>query len=134
MMWSSVYRYMWLLRLPTELVANYNNQTNPGRHGYRTFVSSAYDIQKYGGYPAKIGYAIRDMASMMDSVESPHSGKWSMAVDDAGTLNAYRADGRTLQTQLHQREGMAVYRLDGNSDSYINPREACFVWHQVTAC
>ena len=85
-------------------------------------------VSRYHGYPAKIGYAIRGSNGTMRTQEHPQSGQWSVKTDRP---NAYRVDSKQLQS-FHGKKGHIFYRLENNAPSFVNARQKCRDWYEVS--
>ncbi|CAH1247820.1 SCUBE3 [Branchiostoma lanceolatum] len=88
-----------------------------------TPVFSTNQAQFYS-FPARIGFVIRHTNTFGIrtewSVEDPNSGQWSRMT---GRPNAFRISDR-LPT------GLLAYRVETNSDTWVNPRLACQSWFE----
>ena len=92
------------------------------------FLSSEEIQGLYGGYPARIGYVVKQTSETWVAEEVGDSGHWANTFPELP--NVYRVDGKVFQD--HGEAGHIVYRLEDNNDDFINPQRACQQWYEVS--
>ncbi|XP_019630400.1 PREDICTED: mucin-like protein [Branchiostoma belcheri] len=79
------------------------------------------DVIQFDGYPARVGYAVRNSYT---SEEDHNSAHWAWVSSEE---NVYRIDQKvSVTTNL---TGRIAYRLENNGPGWVNPVRACHDWY-----
>ncbi|XP_078573326.1 uncharacterized protein LOC144860112 [Branchiostoma floridae x Branchiostoma japonicum] len=79
------------------------------------------DVIQFDGYPARVGYAVRNSYT---SEEDHNSAQWAWVSSEE---NVYRIDQKVSMTT--NMTGRIAYRLENNGPEFVNPVKACRDWH-----
>ncbi|CAH1237975.1 FBN3 [Branchiostoma lanceolatum] len=79
------------------------------------------DVIQFAGYPARVGYAVRNSYT---SEEDHNSAQWAWVSSEE---NVYRIDQKVSMTT--NMTGRIAYRLENNGPDFVNPVKACRDWY-----